>query len=265
MTAQKANKSTLSSEMGKLFLLAVAIVAFFASCNEDPIDEFEQPTEANLTLTLHHQINDESLVLFKSYVDQNNRKFNVTQIRYYLSNIRLIKDDFSEMLLANQVLVKPELSSSIDLGTIFNGNYRGIKFEVGVAPDENHLEPTDREAGHPLELQSDVNMHFGQTSRGYIFLKLDGEVDTSVANTGNINHPWSFDVGGDQRLKTINISKDIEFNSNEINVNVELNFEELLKGINLRFENYTNSWDNMFVANKIANNIPSSFTLLKAE
>ena len=245
----------------------VVMLVFLSGCADDDTPMSMGDGESEIILTLYHNVGDEKLILFKDYSDSTGRKFNVTTVRYYISNLRLIRRDLSEKAIEDYLLVNPENSNTYNLGAIAAGSFMGVKFDIGVGPTKNSISPAQYETGHPLALQQDVSMHYGLESRGYMFMRLEGEVDTSVNINGAVDYPWSFKIGSDALLRTVTIDQNFEIQQGvDINLNVLLDVKKLIEAVNLKHENSTDSFGPTgFIAIKIANNIEEAFSLLKAE
>ena len=68
-------------------------------------------------------------------------------------------------------------------GNIPVGSYKSISFNVGVQPSDDHSDPSTHTGADALAVQT-PSMHFATTTDGYIFMAVEGLVDSSVAGTG---------------------------------------------------------------------------------
>lgn len=69
----------------------------------------------------------------------------------------------------------PDVNTRL-IGTLPPGDYKGLRFKLGVPPDVNHLDPM--KAAAPL---AHTSMHWGWQA-GYRFLRLDTRVDGKIYN-----------------------------------------------------------------------------------
>ncbi len=249
----------------RLFFFVFLTAMFIQGCREILVEIPEQP-EHHLFLEFVHHVGGEPLVYFKPYSQPAGSHFNVTLSRFYVSNIRLIKSDSSEVAFNEYLLVKPFESSEYLIDNTIIGSYSGIHFDIGVDAATNLSNPSSFPPENPLANQSDVSMHFGLSSAGYIFLKLEGQSDTSVAGTGAINFPFEFHIGSNNLLRPVKISRNFEIKPNtDVTIVIAYDIMKMLDGVNLKLENNTRTFDNPLLAQKIASTISKSFSLAVSE
>lgn len=172
--------TTIHKTIFSLLLMAV----IFTGCKKDP-----EPTPATTTtgsstgsLKIHFEgmVDTNALVLnTQNYVNANGDTFKVSTFKYYISNIALIKSDSSVLVLpVSHHLIDHSLSTTdITLSNIPVGNYKGLRFMIGVDSTNN---VSGAQAG---DLDPGKGMFWSWTS-GYIMAKLEGTSPQSTA-TGN--------------------------------------------------------------------------------
>lgn len=188
-------------------------------------------------------------------------------VRFYMSNIRLIKSDGSEYPLTGQYQLIDLSKSHFHLGEVPVGDYKGLKFSVGLDSATNHMDPTVYPSTNPLAMQS-PNMHWSWNS-GYIFMMVEGSCDTTVANTdvltlGQYSHSMFYHLGMDMLLRNVDLSNSAFsiVSGTDKYVSIQMDMNEFFTGVDLKTENQTHTMDNMMVATKTANNISTMFSIV---
>ncbi|WP_425146489.1 MbnP family protein [Deinococcus sp.] len=119
----------------------------------------------------------------------------------YFSNVALVRADGGEVPLSGLNLVKLDASGPFQNITAFKGNapageYRGVRFDVGVPRALNHVDASTQKA--PLGL--DVGM-FWAWNPGYIFSRYEGK-----ATLGNQTMDVALHMGDDKRRLSVNLA-----------------------------------------------------------
>lgn len=249
----------------KNILSIFAIVFFFSAlillsgCKKDPV--VPENTVQQLSFHIHDNVGNQAADYSTTFSDLTGRKFTLTDFRYYLSNIVLIKNDGSELPLTDVVLLVSPTEQDYVLADVPVGDYKGLKMIYGLDSVTNHLDPATFPAGHPLAIQS-PGMHWDWNS-GYIFSKIEGLCDTSLAGDGPANFQFFYHVGMDMMKRTIDMSNhpfSVKSGSDKELV-LELDLLDILANVDLRTENETHTFNNMPLAEKIANNFSTSFMI----
>ncbi|GIV35136.1 MAG: hypothetical protein KatS3mg031_2671 [Chitinophagales bacterium] len=241
-----------------LNFVLIAVTLF--GCSEDTVIP---PGDSgfHLYLELSATVDDEPLEYGKTYRDLFNRSFSVSQLSFYISNIRLIRQqDSSEVSVGTVLLAKNLTRSRMYVDATPAGNYSGLKFDIGLNPSLNHADPS--QYADTSLLSSYHNMHYGNTAKGYIFFKTTGMADTSYLPDAIPDVAFEFTAGSDNLLRTIHINRSFEITgSSHVIISVEFDFIRLLKGIDLRTDHYTTTFENPLLALVVANNIKQAFRL----
>lgn len=245
---------------GSLFL------ALFSCKKKDEPQPQEEPFNQNITLNFNLLVGDKKADFASVYTTDAGQRFTFSALRYYVSNIRLVKNDGSEHAISGKYLLVSTDSLKHDLGQVPGGQYRGIKFAIGIDSATNHKDPTVYPLKHPLAIQS-PNMHWSWNS-GYIFFSIEGTCDTTLNNSdtltyGQFSKGMFYHVGMDPLYKQVDIgnssftlSKD-----NPFMLNIKVDINKLLVGIDIRKENRSHTMGSMPLATRVANNIPSMFSV----
>lgn len=242
-------------------IFGISLLLGLSSCEKE--EAAISTDTAGLHLTLEHYFGDAPLEYNKIYYDSMGRAFTFSNCKFYVSNIRLIRKDSGEVRLDNILLLDPEGQTVIKLDTIEPGDYLGLRFDIGLGPLLNDTQPGLLPNDHPLS--SSNGMYYGLGNRGYIFLRMEGMVDTSASMSGTADYNWEYWIGTDPLLRTVNLMQQFEAkDAIDVNFNVVCDYEQLFNGINLRFKTHTNSISNMFTAVKVAENMRHAFHLKSA-
>ncbi|MBL0073279.1 MAG: hypothetical protein IPP34_16315 [Bacteroidetes bacterium] len=244
-----------------LIILSTFGVLFTSCKDDDDTEPTPASTEQNLTFHIHTNVGATSVVYGTNYAHTDGRTFNLSDLRYYISNIVLIKQDNSELPISGKVLLVNPSENEYSLGKVPVGSYKGFRFYLGLDSATNHTDPTTYTSENPLSIQT-PSIHWSWNS-GYIFMKIEGLVDTSLAGNGNVNFPFFYHVGLDQNTKTIDFTNEAFTVASGSDKEIGLEFDLLstLTNVDMRTENATHTMDNMPLATKIADNWTISFEI----
>ncbi|GAA4381809.1 MbnP family protein [Hymenobacter koreensis] len=170
-------------------LLANAFVllltaALFSACKKDPT-----PEKGQLALAFENVVGNQQLVLGSPtyYTTAAGDQFKVTKFNYFISNIKLTRNDGTEWAEPESYhLVKqaePD-SKAFTLQGIPAGDYTKMTFTIGVDSARNT-------SGAQTGALDQLNDMYWSWSSGYIFLKLEGN-SPQAPNTGALQ----YHVGG---------------------------------------------------------------------
>lgn len=135
--------------MKKIILFSILAFSFLFSCKKkaeeaptpiiDPITGEPIPTKyGNVELEFQHFAGSELLALNKDYVNSSNETFKISELKYYVTNVKLIKNDGSKTSITDTYFLidasKNDVSSTFGLilHKVPEGNYSGISFLIGV-------------------------------------------------------------------------------------------------------------------------------------
>lgn len=242
-------------------IIIIAIALFATSCSKD--ETTPKSAKQVLNFHWHSMVGSSDASYGVEYTSTDGIKFKLSDWRYYASNFVLIKEDGTEYPVADKVLLINIANADYTLDSVPVGNYKGFKFTVGLDSLTNHKDPTLYSASNPLSLQS-PSIHWSWNS-GYIFMKIEGKYDSTVAQLGgtSINQSFFFHVGTD-KLKQVIDYTDQPFSvvsGADKELHIEMDFLKILNSVNLRTENATHTMDNMPLATKVSNNWKTAFSL----
>jgi hypothetical protein len=161
--------------MLKSFLYFLPLLFLFSECKKDPETiEPEQP-EGTVEINVTNVVGNQLLALGTgTYINQSDT-FKVDMYKYYISNIKLIRDDnFTYIEKESYHLLNQADSSSckFTLKEVPYGNYTGIEFIIGVDAPRNT-------AGAQAGALDPANDMFWSWAQGYIFAKMEGTCPSS--------------------------------------------------------------------------------------
>ena len=246
-------------------LTAISMLTF-NSCKKKE-DDTTVATPANGTIAFHlHTMVDtaEVNVLDSVYVMNFGRKIKVHFAQLYLSKIQLIKLDGSTVDVPGVIVLKKQQIEPYILGSVASGNYRSVRFNVGLTASEN--------ASTPLASDSTLNtlpMWFGATAQpsGFVFINFQGSIDTTTLANGSIAQmqPFSIKIGTNANLINTQLpDKNFTVSPNQTQyVHLMIDYDMLFMGINLH--NSSNLTMNTISANatplgaQLTNNVSMMF------
>lgn len=206
------------------------------------------------------------------YHDVNGHPFGLNSIRFYLSDLRLVRSNGTEVGVEDQLnlgiwtsnldtmqvniednftLADPDVFGTKELGRIrTSGQFDRLRFKIGLSDVPNSAVVNafpDELLDHPLA-REDMYWDF---DRGYIFSRIELTRDTAESTT-----PTILEIGTAQNLVTVDLS--IAFEALEgFNIQVTLRIDYSKWFENLDIQNDTES----ILIEKIVANLANSFSL----
>lgn len=171
----------------KQYLLLSLTALSLASCSDD-----DARVANNVTLAFNNTFNNTTIVLgdatsatATANTSATGQVHHFSELKYVISNIRLIKDDGTEVpynvnnldngaTVINQA--KPESLNYI-LSNVPSGTYKQIKFGLGVKTEINTLDQVRFPNFYAAAGANDTKMHW-EWGTGYRFTKIEGFYDT---------------------------------------------------------------------------------------
>lgn len=129
---------------------------------------------------------------------KNGQKLDIETVKMYVSNVALVKSDGREVPVKGINLMKLKAGQKAVLfkGEAPAGDYRGVRFNIGLPREINHLEAAIAKA--PLSVEDGM---FWAWNSGYIFMGIEGKTKVAGAEKEVALH-----VGGDNNLISVNLS-----------------------------------------------------------
>lgn len=249
------------------FIYLALISILLTNCKKDLIEPSEplktQPSSGSISLNFETVVGDSALILStKTYTNQAGNTFNVTKLKYYISNIKLIKQDNSTWS-ENYSYHIVDHSNSNTTGFIITGvpfdTYKGIEFMIGV-------DSTHNVSGSQTGALDPTNDLYWSWNQGYIFAKLEGTSPQSTATGSKIMYHVGGYSGANNAIKIISPS----FNGETANVSANVTPEIHVKNELLNWLDTPNQMDFSSVnvimmpganSKKVADNYSAAFTI----
>lgn len=171
----------------KYHLFALILLLSVLSCRQKEVEETTPPVyNGGLNINLNHLVDTNTLHLDTTwYVNAAGDSMRVSLLRYYISNITLLKGT-QRWKINNSYFIVDEsmpLTKTIQLRNLPGAEFDGIEFIIGVDSARNM---SGAQTG-ALDPQNDM---FWSWASGYIFFKTEGYYRDSV------ERGFSIHVGG---------------------------------------------------------------------
>jgi hypothetical protein len=128
--------------------------------------------------------------------------------RYFFTDIKLLGTDMvnSAKTLSSAFLYNYQLTGTLLATAVGNkSSFTNLSMNLGVADPLNHADPSLPANASPLNISNAGDMHWGWNP-GYIFVKLEGKVDTIPDGIDNFDHNFVFHLGMDPVFRTTNFT-----------------------------------------------------------
>lgn len=231
----------------RIIYLFFALLITVSACDKKNKENDPAPSDnggdnvpkGTLLLHLHNYLDETEVDGYNIvYTTSEGRKISLTKAQLYLSNFELIKLDGSTYTVPDKYILKLQENQVYQLGDVPVGNYRSIRFRVGLSPTLN--------ASAPSASSSDIlnrpDMWFGSTAQpdGYVFLHLAGKIDTTAAaNAANADMAaFQYRIGTNAQYKQITMpNKNYTIVTNQVQyAHMYVDYVKLFDGINLTNE-----------------------------
>lgn len=190
--------------------------------------------------------------------------FSLAQL--YISAIQLVYIDGSTYDFADKKILKVLKEEAYIIGSAPVGNYKAVRFKVGLSSATNLLSPTTPSDSGILN-KSEMWFSSSAQTDGYVFLNLQGKIDTTSSASGTIGQmqPFEYKIGTNANYKQV-VMPDQTFSIIENQAafaHITIDYYKLFDGIKF---NQASNLSVMTIANNsttpaktIANNIANIF------
>lgn len=208
-----------------------------------------------LRLHIHQMVGSNDLALNTDYtIDGTVVQFET--VNFYLDEIALMDMDMNMSDRLDTTILVQSGVMNYELGPITTGHKHMLGFNVGVDSVANHDDPALLDTSHPLSYQS-PSMHWSWDN-GYIFLRIDGQVDTD--GDGTVETPMVFHIGKDDYLVPVTLMSHSDADTEDFEIRLDFDVARLFEGVDLRTENQTKTGNDPVLARKVADNIAAAFS-----
>jgi hypothetical protein len=232
-------------KLKKYLLLSVAALAF-ASCSND-----DEPAANNVTLEFNNTFKNTPIVLGNASAtaatvntSAAGQLHHFSELKYVISNIRLIKEDGTEIPYnvndldkgASVIDQSKVATLSYVLSNIPSATYKQIKFGLGIKQDQNTLNQTKFPNFYVTAGANDTEMMW-EWGTGYRFTKIEGfygpdnkEMSIHSGSTVEGTAP-NYTQGVDAyRDVTLNLTTNAVVGSKAPKIKIKADFDKLLSG-----------------------------------
>ncbi|MEX1188581.1 MAG: MbnP family protein [Bacteroidia bacterium] len=252
------------------FFLAITSIFFFG-CEKDvkipPV--LPEDPRGQIEIRFTPTMNNQPLEMNEIFQGPNNQRVLLETFKFYLSNIQLISQ--GDTLGSSDVeLLDFSLNSKSIYLTSYPGTIDKVLFDVGLNPflngtnDEN-FNPAAYENSHPLSI---YNSMYWSWASGYIFMKIEGRIDTSLTQNANPNYTYFYHCGLDTLKRSYSISNmnvDVAKGATStIELTVEFNdvFRTPSDTINMQENYFTHTSDDLDLARSVIVNFGTAIRKL---
>ncbi len=249
---------------------AIVFLSAFLSCSKTVTTP--PVTYGNVYLQIQNNLGSGLLDTGIVLADPSGRNYKFSSARYYIGGITLKGENGTNVSLGSTTYFLENVGSSAFLaGSVPSGNYISITFSIGIDPVTNQTNPSTYTAGTALAPQNPA-MWFGSTTKGYMYLNVQGLVDTTGTGNGTPTVPFTIQLGQSQNVRTTSINLNSNpsdyfyiYGSQNNTINLIADYNAILK--NIKYSALSGSCTitpfnaNAGLESTIAGNISSMFSL----
>ncbi len=233
----------------KQYLILSLTVLTLDACSND-----DTPVANNVTLAFTNTFNDNTIVLGDATAvaatvntSATGQVHHFSELKYVISNIRLIKDDGTEIpynvndLDKGATVIDQAKPASLNyvLANIPAGTYRQIKFGLGIKQAQNTLDQTRFPNFYAAAGANDTQMMW-EWGTGYRFTKIEGFYDadnktmsihtgSTVEGTDGVESSYTQGVDA-YRDVTLTLTENAIVGSAAPKISIKADFNKLLSG-----------------------------------
>lgn len=184
----------------RIRIALIICVLGFVSCNNDQVEPLPVPEDI-LRIQIQPVFGSADLSLDQTFTTSEGYKVQFTDIKCYFTSMKNGSNELFDAALYDYRENGTLLIEKAGDPELF-GEISGF---LGVDSQYNHDDPSAFPNTNPLNISIANDMHW-DWNPGYIFVKLEGKVDTIPDAIENFDHFAVFHVGGDNILQTISLS-----------------------------------------------------------
>ena len=196
--------------MKKIFIPAIAVVCIMTACKKDNNmpSEYDSSKKAALSIEFDNVAGASDLALTTgSYTNPTGETFNVTKLKYYISNVKLTNTNGMEYVVPQDscyfLIDESDEDTHEPVVRIPEGEYKSLTFTIGVDSLRNTKDISQR-TGVLDPTGAGADMYWSWNS-GYIFFKMEGQSTASAMG----DYQYHIGLYGGMSTATINNVKTI--------------------------------------------------------
>ncbi len=180
--------------MKKLLILSAVLIPFLYSCTNDSA-EYDDTAKADLSVEFDNIVGSSDLQLSTgSYTNAAGDSFNITKLKYYVSNFKLTKTDGTVYTVPQDdcyfLIDEADASTHAPVLHVPEGEYKTLSFVLGVDSLRNASDISQRTGVLDVSAAG-ADMYWSWNS-GYIFFRLDGTSPVIISG-GSV---FQYHIGG---------------------------------------------------------------------
>lgn len=167
-------------------LLSIGLLSLLSSCKKSD----STVPYGKMTISISNEVDGQPVAIGPmSYTNAAGNQYSVDLLKYYVSNMKLVKADGSEVSFGNYNLIDASnpASQTFTLDSVQNGDYTAVRFLLGVDGDHNHT-------GVQEGALDPINGMIWTWKTGYIFFKHEGSFKDSSGATKQVLFHYGTDV-----------------------------------------------------------------------
>ncbi len=243
------------------------MVSLSACRDKDADDAIVEPVPTKAIVRFTPQWQGTPFAMQGVYYDNFGNRLRIDKFMHYVSSLRLIKEDNSEVILKDFYLLDFFNNNVIEL-EVPAGKYKKLKFDVGIPEAYNKdQDPAQYPSSSPLSVAGSQGM-FWTWNTGYIFIKFEGKADTTGIEGEELLSPFAIHIGDDplfRRYTSPIFDTDIVAGETKT-FNVILHVDQLLatggtSDIDLATDAITHTSNNLVLATTFVDNYINAVTV----
>lgn len=204
-------------------LMTLTVVLLFIACENEGTGDGGNSVSTDLKLNIQMQYGGAPLVMFDELTYPDGRKFRITDVKGYVSEIGLVKDgtttEIKDVAYFNLGDAHSDLEEA-QAGFTYNftnsglTDYDGLSFNIGLTDAQNNTKPADYASSNDLSKASE----YWSNWESYIYFKIEGNMDFNVDGNYSSGENVVLHLGTENALR--NTLHDVR--GNEVNLKLDL-------------------------------------------
>ena len=180
-----------------------------------------------VSINFIHKYNDANLNFDSTYVVDGSTPIKFDRLEYYLHINSLSNNDGDITYLSDKYILVNPSQNQYNIGSFEISDMSTLLFNIGVAPEINHDDPSLWKDSHPLAPQI-PSMHWGWAA-GYIFVALEGMIDKD--QDGIFETVIQYHAVDDSYYSEIMISDAMIETNTSVEIHINVNYNKLIENI----------------------------------
>jgi hypothetical protein len=201
----------------RTIFFSLLVLVFASACGDDN----PEASKAQLQIDLQPVYGGQNFFMDSIYTTQEGYKVKFTELKCYFT----LFGNGTNALHQAALLDYRETGSLLFKKEGDYAKFLNLNAILGVDSSLNHLDPSAFPIESPLNISNAGPMHWGW-STGYIFMNIEGKVDTILDATTNPDLSFSFHIGTDSYLQNLQFNNinwtDIGNNTRQFKLKLDL-------------------------------------------